>query len=43
MNKEVYERTAFEVERFSTLDVITTSLEPEDWEMPANPGSNPGP
>ena len=43
MNKEVYEPTHLEVIRFVTEDVIATSLVPEDWEMPANPGSNPGP
>ena len=43
MNKEIYETTLLEVIRFVTEVVIATSLVPDDWEMPANPGSNPGP
>ena len=44
MNKEIYEPTLLEVIRFVTEDVIATSaLEPDQWEMPANPSSNPGP
>ena len=44
MNKELYESTYLEIIKFVTEDVIATSaLEPDQWEMPANPSSNPGP
>ena len=42
MNKELYESTYLEIIKFVTEDVIATyALEPDQWEMPANPNSTP--
>lgn len=41
--KKAYERPFLDVERFNALNIVTTSLEPEKWELPAKPNSTPEP